>query len=424
MMINIWIVILLSLMLSAFFSGMEIAFITANRLKLELEKNKGVFYAKIMSKFSHIPSRYIGALLIGNNIALVVYGMQMTNMLDPFFLQYLPSYLNNEFVVLFLQTLISTIIILFFAEFLPKTIFRIHSDFFLKILAIPAAIFYYLFYPLIIIYLLISEFFVSTFFRIKLAKKEVKFNYVDLNHYVREYSQSMDKENDISHELQMVQNVIDFRKLKLRECMVPRTEIVAVNVNDGVEKLKKSFIDNGFSRILIFDESIDNIIGYSHSLDLFNQPKTIKDVVRSVSYVPETMFANDVLSILIEKKQNIVVVVDEFGGTAGIVTMEDIIEEIFGEIEDEFDEELMTEKQISEKEYIFSSRLEIDYLNEKFDLHLPKSEEYETLSGLLIHYQEDIPDVNETITINEFEFKILSGNDKMIETVSLEVKNN
>ncbi len=423
-MISVWIIILLSLLLSAFFSGMEIAFITSNRLKLELEKNKGLFYAKIMSRFSLIPSRYIGALLIGNNIALVIYGMQMTNILNPLFFEYLPDILNNEFFILLFQTIISTLIILFFAEFLPKTLFRIHSDFFLKIFAVPAAIFYYLFYPLILIYLFISEFFVKLFFRIKITQKKINFNYVDLNHYVQEYSQSIDKENDISHELQMVQNVIDFRKLKLRECMVPRTEIVAINVNENVEKLKQTFIDNGFSRILIFDENIDNIIGYSHSLDLFKQPNNIKDVVRKVDYVPETMLANDALSILIEKKQNIVVVVDEFGGTAGMVTMEDVIEEIFGEIEDEFDEEIMIEKQISEKEYIFSSRLEIDYLNEKFDLHLPKSEEYETLSGLLIHYQEDIPDVNEIITVEEFEFKILSGNDKMVETVSLKIKNN
>ncbi len=416
---TVWLIIVSALILSAFFSGMEIAFISSNKLKMELDKKKGAYTARLIAHFGDMPTRFIGALLVGNNIALVIYGMGMTQVLDPWLLSFLPESLANKSFILLSEAIISTLIILIFAEFLPKAVFRIHANEVLRFFSIPGAVFFYLFYPVIIIYLSLSEFIIKNIFRVKTLKQKADFNYVDLDHYLKEFAPGHSKESDIQQELQMFQNVIDFKSIKLRECMVPRTEVVAVNKKEPVEKLRNAFVEYGLSRVMIYSESLDNIIGYCHSSDLFKKPNTIHEVTRDVPYVPETMHANDVLSIFIDKNQNIAVVVDEFGGTAGLVTMEDIIEEIFGEIEDEYDEEFMTEKKIDEDEYILSSRLEIDYLNEKYNLNLPESEDYETLSGLLIHYQESIPRTGQRIEVDKYTFIILAATRKRVEKVRM-----
>lgn len=386
---------------------------------MELNKKKGGFPAQLISYFATIPNKFIGALLVGNNLALVIYGIGMENVIDPFLEQILPEKVLSETTILLFETIISTLVILFFAEFIPKALFRVNANRILEFMAFPATLFYYLFYPIIQIYLVISQFFLRTFFRVNITKQKQVFNFLDLDHYLKEYAPPDNEESEIKQELQMFQNVIEFRKVKLRECMVPRTEMVAVNAYESVNALRDAFITHGLSRVMTYNDTLDNITGYCHSSDLFKKPGTIQDVARAVIYVPETMHANDVLSLFIEKNQNIAIVVDEFGGTAGLVTMEDIIEEIFGEIEDEYDEELMEENKFSDKEYILSSRHEIDYLNEKYHLDLPESDEYETISGLLIQHQENIPSVGQRIEIGNFTFIILNASRKRVEKVRL-----
>ena len=386
---------------------------------MELDKKKGGITARLLSFYSTIPTKFIGALLVGNNVALVIYGIGMERVIDPYLNSILPHALSSESVILLSETVITTLIILVFAEFLPKVLFRINANKILQIMVLPVTAFYYVFYPLIQLYLIISQFLLRVIFRVRIKKHKQTFNFLDLDHYLKEYAPPKDEDSEIKQELQMFQNVIDFRQVKLRECMVPRTEVVAVNNNDSVSTLRDAFVTHGLSRVMIYKDTLDNITGYCHSSDLFKKPHNIQEVVRPVTFVPETMHANDVLSLFIEKNQNIAAVVDEFGGTAGLVTMEDIIEEIFGEIEDEYDEELMEENKLSEKEYILSSRLEIDYLNEKYSLDLPESDEYETISGLLIHQQESIPAVGQRIEIGKFTFIILNASRKRIEKVRL-----
>ncbi|HPE34324.1 MAG TPA: hemolysin family protein [Bacteroidales bacterium] len=413
--------IIISLLLSAFFSGMEIAFISANRLKIEVDKSNGSFPARILSRFIRIPSKFIGAMLLGNNVVLVVYGILMARILGKPLINILPDALESEFLIMLLQTIIATIIVLFVAEFIPKVLFRINSNQILYVFALPAAIFYYLFYPVIQLFIGFSELVLKSFVKIKFSHEHLVFSVIDLDHYLKEFSQDYDSKKEVKQEIQMFQNAIDFRNIKLRECMVPRTEIIALEEREPVSKLRDAFISSGHSKIPIYSESIDNIIGYTHSADLFKNPQSIKAIMRNILVVPEAMLASTVLSIFIQENKSIAVVVDEFGGTSGLVTMEDVIEEIFGEIDDEFDVEELTEKQISENEFIFSARLEIDYLNEQYGLNLPESEEYETLAGLIIFYQQSIPELNETILINNLEFNILEATNNRIETIRLKI---
>ncbi len=418
-----WTIVFITLTFSAFFSGMEIAFVSSNRLKIEVDKSKGVLSARIMSNFNTIPSKFIGALLLGNNIALVVYGIAMAALLKPFINQSLPSTFNNETITLLLQTIIATLIVLFVAEFLPKVLFKLNSNKILNFFAIPIFVFFYIFYPIIYIYIGLSEFILKRFVKkIDFSKEDLVFNTIDLDHYFREFSSDLTKHGEVQQEIQMFQNAIDFRNLKLRECMVPRTEIVALEENEDVAKLRDTFIASGHSKIPVFRESIDNIIGYTHSSDIFKQPKTIKAIARQIIVVPETMPANVVLSMFIKQNKSIAVVVDEFGGTSGIITMEDVIEEIFGEINDEFDVEDLTEKKISNNEYIFSARLEIDYLNEKYQLNLPVSESYETLAGFIINNCQSIPELNDTIQIKSYSFAIIEATKTRVEKVKLVIE--
>lgn len=419
---NNWIIVIITLILSAFFSGMEIAFSSSNKLKIELDRGKGVISGKILSGFSKTPSRFIGALLIGNNISLVIYGIVMVKILEPYLSNLLPRELASESLFLIIQTIISTLLILLTAEFIPKMLFRINPNNILNFFAIPAQIIYYILYPVVFIFIGFSEFILKKFFRVKFTNENKAFSPIDLDNYLKESSHNIKPEKEVNQEIQMFQNVIDFGKIKLRECLIPRTEIIAVDENDHIDVAKQLFIDHGLSKILVYRESIDNIIGYIHSYDMFQNPQNISSILKPIIIVPETMLANDVLGMFIKQSRSIALVVDEFGGTSGMVTMEDIIEEIFGEITDEHDVEDLIEKQINEKEYILSARLEIDYLNEKYDLGLPESEDYETLAGLIIHYHKSIPSQSDEIIIKNFIFRILQASKMKIEKISLKIR--
>lgn len=418
MSMNPWIVVIITLVLSAFFSGMEIAFISSNKLKIEVDKTKGLLAARILSKFTTIPSRFIGALLLGNNIALVVYGIAMAIILEPLIINSLSPGFNSEYLVLLIQTVVSTILILIVAEFIPKALFRIKPNAILNIFALPLAIFYYMFYPIVYIFIGFAEWILRRLFRIKLSQEKYVFSPIDLDEYVKEFA-TTHPEYEVAQEIQMFQNAIEFRNVKLRECMIPRTEIVAVEKGESVEVLIRNYINTGHSKILVYEDSVDHVIGYTHSFDMFRNPKSISAVLKSIIIFPETMLASEALKMLIQEHKSVAVVVDEFGGTSGLVTLEDIIEEIFGEIIDEHDVEEFTEKKLNDQEYIFSGRLEIDYLNEKYNLNLPDPEEFETMAGLIINFHESIPKVNEEIVIDGFTITILEATKSRIEKVHL-----
>lgn len=415
-------IIIISLLLSAFFSGMEIAFVSANNLKIELDKGKGLLSGKILSRFNQQPSKFIGALLLGNNVALVIYGIAMADLLTPYVREWLPDFFETEILVLLIQTIIATVVILFTAEFLPKALFRQRSNAILNFFAVPVFMFYYLSFPVIWIFTGFAGWLLRVFFGISSLEQTYVFSAIDLDDYIRNFTGEKLEEDDVTPEIQMVQNALDFTNVKLRACMVPRPEISALESVDSLDNLRKLFVETGFSKILIYNESIDNIIGYVHSSDMFKNPKDIGSITRSVFYVPETMLANDVLSVFFKQHKSIAIVVDEFGGTAGIVTMEDIIEEIFGEIEDEYDEDEFTDRQVAENEYILSGRLEIDYLNEKYNLDFPQSDDYETIAGFIINNHESIPDHQDEILIGKYCFTILQASENRIEQVRLKIK--
>jgi len=416
-----WFIVGITLLLSAFFSGMEIAFVTSNKLRIEIDKSKGVFPANLISGFIHMPSRFIGAMLFGNNLALVIYGLAMANLLRPLLLSSLPDAYHTELTILLLQTIISTLIILFLAEFLPKVLFRLSPNNLLNFFALPAFLFYYLFYPFNLLFIWIAEFILKHLFKINFNREGYVFSPIDLDEYIRDASLGKDNENDEEQEIQMFQNAIDFRTAKVRECMVPRTEISALDEEETIITLQREFIDTGHSKILIYRDNIDNIIGYAHSYDLFSNPATIRSIIRPVIIVPETILAHKVLSMFISEHKSVAIVMDEFGGTSGMATLEDLIEEIFGEIDDEFDTEALEEIKKSEKEFVFSGRLEIDYINSKYNLLLPESDDYETLGGLIIHHHESIPAVKDVIAVPPFSFTILSASETRIEKVLLTI---
>ncbi len=415
-------IILVTIVLSAFFSGMEIAFVSANNLKIELDKARGFLSGRIFSRFNHHPARFIGAMLLGNNIALVIYGIAMADLLEGPIAGMFPDKTGSDILVLIIQTIVATTLILITAEFLPKMLFRQNPNAILKIFAVPVFVFYYLFIPVIYLFTGIGAWILRIFFGLRSLKQNYAFSAIDLTDYIRNFnSEKPEHSEDVLQEIQMVQNALDFTNVKLRACMVPRTDITAVDEKETLDVLKNTFIETGYSKILVFRESIDNIIGYIHSSDLFRKPEDIKAITRSVFYVPETMLANDVLKMFFKQHKSIAIVVDEFGGTAGIVTMEDIIEEIFGEIDDEYDEDEFYERKVSDHEFIFSGRLEIDYLNEKYNLNLPQSDDYETVAGFIINNHESIPELNEVIIIGHFSFTILQASENRIDQVHLKI---
>ena len=409
-------VILICLLLSAFFSGMEIAFLTSNKLRIEIDKSKkGVTQALIDLFISH-SGMYITTLLVGNNVVMVIYGIFMSDLLVKQF-EFLHLSIGVE---LFVETLVSTLIILVFAEFLPKTVFRLRSNLFLKLFSVPGFLFYLLFFPLSYFSVWLGGWLLRIFTGRKLGHKEPNraFGKVDLNNLIEEGEVNARQEEEM-HEIKLFRNALDFSEVKLRECIVPRPDVVALSIDSSIEELTQLFIDTGLSRILIYKESIDDIIGYVHISTLFKDPPTIAKALSRVLIVPETMSAQRLLNLFIRDQKSVAVVVDEFGITAGIVTIEDIMEEIFGEIEDEHDHLNLKEVMISEQEYIFSGRLEVDYLNEKYHLDLEEREEYETLAGLVLYFNQSIPQEGETIVVNDLTFKILSVKNARIEEIKV-----
>lgn len=420
------VIILISILFSAFFSGMEIAFISANRLHIELEKKKGDFLSKILAKITESSSRFITSMLVGNNIALVVYSYFMGQLLMEWFQNFLPS---NYAIIntllgdlkLLTQTLISTIVILVTAEFLPKAIFRIYANQALKIFAIPAYIFFLLFYFLSSLISAISDFCLRVFFKTKEDEVQTEFSKEELGNYISEQLETKQEHEELDSEIQIFQNALEFHKVKAREIMVPRTEIIAVDLHESVKNLKETFIDTGFSKIIVYKNSLDDIIGYVNAFELFKKPTTIKSILLPVEIVPESMIINDVLNVLIKKRKSIAVVVDEYGGTSGIITVEDIVEELFGEIEDEHDSQELLEEKINEEEFNFSARLEVDYLNEEYNLDIPKEEAYETLGGFIINHTESIPTQGEELLIDKFQIKITTVSSTKIDTIHFKV---
>lgn len=412
-----WGVILSSLVFSAFFSGMEIAFVSANKLKVELDGKQGDFLAKIVSNFFKKPSKFIGAMLVGNNIALVVYGIYMAKVLEP----EIEKIVGNESLLLIVQTIISTVIILITAEFLPKTLFRINPNNMLRIFALPLLILYYLLLIPMLIVIGISEALLKVFSPNIKLQEDIDFGRVDLEYYVKEGTEYYEDQEEIDHEIQIFQNALDFSKVKARECMIPRTEVIAMELDDSIDHLTEKFIETGLSKILIYRDSIDNIIGYTHSFELFKKPDSIKSILLPIPIIAISMPANEILEVFIEQRKTIAVVVDEFGGTSGIITIEDIIEEIFGEIEDEHDKEELVENKLSENEYLLSARLEVDYLNDEYNLNLPESDNYETLAGCIIDVHESIPTLDEEITSDRFVFTVKKVYENRIDLVHLKV---
>lgn len=414
------VIILSAVILSAFFSGMEIAFVSSNKLRIELDRKQKALGSGIIKIFTDNPSQYITTILIGNNICLVIYGLIISRLLGPA----ISSYVDSDIVTLVLQTLISTAIILFAAEFLPKTIFLISPNFFLKGLSLPTLFFYYLFYPVSKFTLKASNLFLKIIFGHKsasLKQEDLVFSRVDLDHFVNLRKLSNENNTPDNHNIKIFQNALDFSHVKLRECMVPRTEIEAVESNSSVELLKQKFIETRYSKILIYLDTIDNIIGYYELKDIFKNPPDLKSDIKKLAIVPETMPANKLLKMFVEEKKSVAVVVDEFGGTSGMVTIEDVLEEIVGDIEDEHDINELTEKVVRDNEYIFSGRLEIDYLNEKYNLNLPEASDYETLAGLIFYYYGNIPGNTDIIRIKNFVIKVLRVTATRIELINLRI---
>lgn len=415
---NAWTYILISLAFSAFFSGMEIAFISSNKLRYELDKKRKTFSSKILDIFYNNPNQFISTMLVGNNIALVIYGLQMAIILEP----YIAKVVSNGALIVLIQSLISTILILFTAEFIPKTIFKINPNFSLSLFAVPLYIFYIILYPISRFSSLISFGILRLFGAKNLDDSSDRtLGRVDLDHYLQQSREDGKKNSDMDTEVKIFQNVLDFSSVRLRDCIVPRTEIVACDTHSSIEELKAKFIETGLSKILVYNENIDDIIGYIHSSELFKNPEDWTQHINTISIVPETMAANKLMKMLMGEKKSLAVVVDEFGGTAGIVTLEDLVEEIFGEIEDEHDTKSHVAKQTGENEYVLSGRIEIDTVNEMFSLDLPESDDYVTVAGFILHSYQKFPKLNETITIDKFIFKILKVTATKIELVKLKI---
>jgi putative hemolysin len=407
--------IVICLILIGFFSGIEIAFVSSSKLNIELKRKQGNYAGKVLSKFMENPATFIGTSLVGINICLVIYGLLMTEATHVFFNAI--GFPENEFLRLFVDTVIATIIVLVLAEFIPKAIFRSKPEQTLTFLTIPIQIFYFLLYPIAKFFVQISEFILKYLFNVRITAEKTIYTRVDLEQFVKQLRTGQDSESqEINTEL--FENALYLSQVRIRECLVPRNEIEAVEVNTPLEEVKQLFISSKLSKILVYEGNIDNVLGYMHHLDFLKRPTTIKSIMHRIPTVPEAMNAVELLNQFTRERKSIAWVLDEFGGTAGIVTMEDILEEIFGEIEDEYDVEEYVEKQLSNNEYIFSGRLEVEYINEKYDLDLP-IEDAETLSGFIIENHESIPKQSERIIIGNYEFDILLVSDTRIETVKV-----
>ncbi len=413
-------VILLCLILCAFFSGMEIAFISSNKIYLEIEKKQDSFISKILTKLTEKPSKFIVAMLIGNTIALVIYGFFMGELL----MRWVDAlgYHFSGVLNLIIQTSLSAFIVLITAEFLPKVFFQIYANSLLKFFALPAYFFYRLFYFVSTFFIWISDFVLRKFFKTQGDQIQLYFSKVELGNYITEQMSAVEDNEEVDSEIQIFQNALEFSGVKARDVMTPRTEISAIDLYDSVSELKELFIKTGYSKIVVCQNSLDDIIGYVHSFDLFKKPKTIKEILISVEFVPETIYIKDAMSLLTKKRKSVAVVLDEYGGTSGIITIEDIVEELFGEIEDEHDsDEELIEKELEEGTYLFSTRLDVEFLNQTYKFDIPESDSYSTLGGFIVDFTKDIPQKGDLITIDNYRFVIEEATNKKIELVKMTV---
>lgn len=412
-----YVIILISLLFSAFFSGMELAYLSSNRLKIEVEKSRGAWQGKLKNIFYKNQSTMIALLLLGNNFALVIYGIKAAEILNPVLKN---IGVHNEALLLISQTILSTLLVLITAEFLPKAVVQLNPNRFLNIGAVPLFIIFIILYlPTQFILLLSSGFLKLSGGKNKSSEKV--FSKIDLEHYVYDISSRIHAEQEFSNEMLILSNALDFSKIKARDCMIPRTEMVAVEIDEKLSNLVTLFIQKGLSKILVYRKTIDNIIGCVHSFDLFKSPKSIKQIIKPIDFVPSVMSGKELLELFTKQSGSIAVVTDEYGGTAGLVTIEDVIEEIFGEIEDEHDKEDLTEKILSKTEFIFSARIEIDYLIENYKLGFIASDEYDTLGGLIIHELESIPMIGQQLTYQNLSIEIQAVSERRIELVKVTV---
>lgn len=410
--------IIITMAFSAFFSGMEIAFVSSNRMLAEMDREKHGVSQKILDVFYHHPNGFVSTMLVGNNIALVIYGILIARLFDQTIFRNLdPS------ITVPLDTILSTLIVLFTGEFLPKTIFRRNSNRWLSLFSGIAYLFYIILWPISKFTTLLSRGLLRMVgVRVKKTYEDEGFSKVDLDYLVQSSIDSADSDDEIKPEVELFQNVLEFSDTKVRDCMIPRTEVDAVDIKEcTLDKLRQKFIESGHSKIIVFEEDIDHIVGYIHSSEMFRDPENWKENIHSIPFVPETMAAQKLMKIFMQQKKSLGVVVDEFGGTGGIVSLEDIVEEIFGEIEDEHDSSNLIAEKVGENEYTLSARMEIDNVNEMFNIELPESDEYMTIAGLILHYYQSFPKLNEVVTIKQFEFKILKKSNTKIELVRLKV---
>lgn len=412
--------VIFALVLSAFFSGMEIAFISANKLQIELQNKQGDLTGRILSVFVQRPGQFIGTTLMGNTISLVLYGIFMAYLMEDPLKMWLPDGFNNDAIVLIFQTLISTVIVLITAEFLPKSLFMLNPNSMLNFFALPFWIIYIIFYPVVWAVVGLSRFFITKILRLEYSEDKPVFTVTDLNSFVQNHIHKGREEGHVEIDTKIFDNAVEFKTVRVRECMVPRTDIVSVEVDDAIEELKQVFEESGHSKVIVYRESIDDVIGYCHQLELFKKPKTIEEILTPIIIAPESALANELLIQFIQERKSLALVVDEFGGTSGIVSMEDIIEEIFGEIEDEYDSDDLIEQKISDQEFLLSARHEIDYLNDKYGWELPIGD-FETLSGLILSLTENLPKKGESVTFEAYNFTVVTKQEHRIETVRLKI---
>ncbi|MBF4473321.1 hemolysin family protein [Flavobacterium sp. HJJ] len=413
-------IIILCLILCAFFSGMEIAFISSNKIYLELEKKQDNFLSRILAKLTEKPSKFIAAMLIGNNIALVVYGFFMGDLLMRWLLYFDLHF--SEVISLLIQTVISTLIVLITAEFLPKVFFQIYANSLIKFFAIPSYFFYKLFYLVSAFLIWISDFILKKFFKTDGDQVQLYFSKIELGNYITEQMSTVEDDEEVDSEIQIFRNALDFSGIKARDVMTPRTEIAAIDVMESIDGLKELFIETGYSKMVICQNSLDDIIGYVHSFDLFKKPSSIKEIIIPVEFIPETIYVKDAMNLLTKKRKSVAVVLDEYGGTSGILTIEDIVEELFGEIEDEHDlDEELAEKELDSNSFLFSARFDVEYLNQTYKLAIPESDSYGTLGGFIVNFTKEIPQKGDKITIENYQFLIEEATNKKIELVKMTI---
>ena len=409
------------LILSAFFSGVEIAYISSNKVYLGIEKMQDTFVSRILVKLTRNPSKFIAAMLIGNNIALVVYGILMSNLVLDFIVT--QGFSGPLWVVMLIQIVVTSAIIILTSEFLPKIFFQIYANTLIKFLAIPAYFFYQIFYYISSSIIWISNIILKFFFGIKDSNEQLLFSKIELGNYITEQMKSVENQEAVDSEIQIFQNALEFSGVKARDIMNPRTEIAAVEVHDTLIELRQMFVTTGYSKILVYQNSLDDIIGYVHSFDLFKKPTSIKSITIPVEFVPETIYVKEVLNVLARKRKSVAIVLDEFGGTSGMITVEDIVEELFGEIEDEHDllVEGFVEEILSEGVFLFSARLDVEYINETYKLNIPECDSYSTLSGFIVHHTNEIPKAGTVLQIENFQFEIQQASNKKVELVQISI---